>query len=569
MSARTDRPWRRPGRLRYLARRVRHFLRPPVTVVAAPAGLAKDRDVEVRMRDGVVLRVNVYRPPGPGPFPVILSAHPYGKDALPRPRGRRGRRWGLSPQFRIMHLSEPLTISSETGWEAPDPVHWTSLGYAVVNADSRGAGRSEGVGSLMSETEAEDFAELVEWAGTQPWSNGRVGLLGVSYLALSQYRVAARRPPHLAAIVPWEGFTDVYRDFMTPGGVPERGFSVVWAAMTRRRMRTTTDLATGRALHPLRDDWWTAMVPDLARIEVPMLVCASFSDHRLHSQGSWRAVLEAGSAERLVYTHRGGKWAAFYGAEGLAAQEAFLGRHLLGSGEAPPAPVRLEVRERGDEVAEVRAAQEWPIAGTSWTRLLLADEGRLSIGAEVSGGADAGQNAIARLRLRGPALAFSHVFEEDADVIGPMSLGLRIALERGGDAHLFAAVEKWRGGRVVPFEGSYGYGRDHVTDGMLRLALHGSTRGADATDTAAVETRAFDRLEPLAPRAAVDARIELGASATRFRAGDELRLTIGGRWLAPVNPFWGGFPARYEPSPRGEAVIALGGASALTIPIAR
>lgn len=544
MSERTDRPWRRPGRLRYARARVRDALRPPVTVVAAPADLVKQVDVEIPMRDGVLLRANVYRPPGPGPFPVIMCAHPYGKDALPR-RTRRGR-WRLNPQYRVMHVAEPLTISSETGWEAPDPVHWTRLGYAVVNVDSRGAGRSDGVGELLSEGEAEDYAELIEWAGTRPWSTGRVGLLGVSYLALTQYRVAARRPRHLAAIVPWEGFTDAYRDFMTPGGVPERGFSVIWAALTRRQMRTSSDLGAGRAEHPLRDAWWRAMVPDLSRIEVPMLVCASFSDHRLHSQGSWRAFADVGSAERCVYTHRGGKWSAFYGADGLAAQEAFLARHLQGSGEPAPPAVRLEIRERGDAVAEVRHEAEWPLARTDWTVLELGDDGLLAPGPTTG--------AQARLRLRGSAIAFSHAFDEDVDLIGPMRLRLRIALERGGDAHLFAAVEKWRSGRVVPFEGSYGYGRDHVADGMRRLAVRGV---------------GLDRVEPLAPGVPLDVDIELGASATRFRAGDELRLTIAGRWLAPVGPLWGGFPARYAPSPRGRATVLLGGASRLTVPVVR
>ena len=195
------------------------------------------------MRDGVTLRVNVYRPPGDGPFPVILSAHPYGKDVLPR-RTRRG--WRLSFQFRIMNQPEPYQISSETGWEAPDPVTWVARGYVVINADARGAGTSDGVGSLLSDDEARDVYDLIEWAGTQPWSNGRVGMLGVSYLAISQYKAAALRPPHLAAICPWEGFTDAYRDFMTPGGIPERGFSVIWTAITRRNARLSVDLGAQR-----------------------------------------------------------------------------------------------------------------------------------------------------------------------------------------------------------------------------------------------------------------------------------------------------------------------------------
>ncbi|NTY58087.1 CocE/NonD family hydrolase [Mycolicibacterium sphagni] len=542
MATRYDRPWRRPGAAAYARKRIRAFLHPPVTVVPAPTDLIKDHDVAVRMRDGVALRVNVYRPPGDGPFPVILSAHPYGKDKLPE-RTRRG--WRLTFQFRIMNQPEPYQISSETGWEAPDPVAWVARGYVVINADARGAGSSDGVGSLLSDDEARDVYDLIEWAGTQEWSNGRVGMLGVSYLAISQYKAAALRPPHLAAICPWEGFTDAYRDFMTPGGIPERGFSVIWTAITRRNARLSVNLGAQRRQHPLRDAWWQSIAPDLARIEVPILACASFSDHNLHSQGSWRLVEQAGSAERSAYSHRGGKWAVFYGDEAQRAQTAFFDRHLRGVDVPAPPRVRLEVRESRGAVVAVRDEQEWPLARTRWTALHLGDDGAL-------GELESTATGTAEFRLRNQAVAFAHRFDGDVELTGPMSLRLRISLDGADDANLFVGVEKWSGGHYVPFEGSYGYGRDRIADGRLRLALRDS----------------LDTLRSLRPGEIVDADIELSASSTLFRAGDELRLIIAGRYLEPFNPLFGHLPARYLPSRRGRAVVYWGpGASALTIPV--
>jgi uncharacterized protein len=554
MATRYDKPWRRPGAAAYARRRIRSLLRPPVTVIPAPADLIKDHDVAVRMRDGVTLRVNVYRPAGDGPFPVIMSVHPYRKDALPR-RTRRG--WRLNVQFRIMNQPEPFCISSETGWEAPDPVAWVARGYVVINADARGAGTSEGTGSLFSDEEARDVYDLVEWAGTQPWSTGRVGMMGVSYLAMSQYRAAALQPPHLAAICPWEGFTDAYRDFMTPGGIPERGFSLIWQTMTRRLARLSTDLGAARRQHPLRDAWWASITPDLARIEVPILACASFSDHNLHSQGSWRLVERAASAQLAAYTHRGGKWAAFYSDEAQSAQAAFFDRHLRGL-DVPPLPrVRLEVRERRDAVVDVRAENEWPLARTRWTALHLGDDGALSA-------AEPTAHGTATFRLRRQAVAFSHRFDRDTELTGPMSLRLRISLDGVDDANMFVGVEKWSGGQYVPFEGSYGYGRDRIADGRLRLAL----RELDASATAYEPEQALDVLRPLDAGETVDAEIALSASSTLFRAGDELRLVLGGRYLEPLNPLFGHFPARYAPSRRGRAVVHWGpGASALTIPV--
>ena len=134
-----------------------------------PADVTKDEDVEVRMRDGVVLRLNLFRPAGEGPFPVILSAHPYGKDEVPK---KKGGGWSLNKQFRIMNQPEPLRISDQTSWEAPDPVWWAQQGYAVINLDTRGGGHSDGRGDLLSDQEADDIcpghrlgrrAALVEW----------------------------------------------------------------------------------------------------------------------------------------------------------------------------------------------------------------------------------------------------------------------------------------------------------------------------------------------------------------------------------------------------------------------
>ena len=144
---RPDKPWRRPGAVRYALRRVPGLLRPPVDVYEPePGSLTMLRDLPVTVRDGTTLRVNVVLPAGQGPFPVLLSAHPYGKDNLPR-RGRTGYR--VSVQYRMLRQPDRVRFSSLTGWEAPDPAWWAAQGYAVVNCDLRGAGTSEGTADLV------------------------------------------------------------------------------------------------------------------------------------------------------------------------------------------------------------------------------------------------------------------------------------------------------------------------------------------------------------------------------------------------------------------------------------
>ena len=178
-------------------------------------GMRIDWDVPVAMEDGTVLRADVYRPVAEGRYPVILSSGPYGK-------------WLLfedlyGDQWRRMCDEHPDIPTGSTNryqnWEVVDPEKWVPDGYAVVRVDSRGAGRSPGLLDLWSLREAQDFYHCIEWAAQQPWSNGKVGLNGISYYAMNQWQTAALQPPHLAAICVWEGAADYYRDLSHHGGI--------------------------------------------------------------------------------------------------------------------------------------------------------------------------------------------------------------------------------------------------------------------------------------------------------------------------------------------------------------
>ncbi len=441
--------------------RVFRIALPRVTITAPAPGIRVERDVPVPMGDGVRLRANVFRPDATGRFPVILSAHPYGKDELPRrtPLGY------LPPKrYRFIRQPAPVTFSAYTTWEAPDPSYWVPRGYVVINLDLRGFGTSEGVGALLTHREASDVAEAIEWAAAQPWSTGKVGLNGVSYLAITQWSAAALRPPHLAAICPWEGFSDVYQDVAYPGGVREDGFMPFWGSMTEAAGRTQNPLREGQLAHPSWDSFWADRVPNLERIEVPALICGSFSDQGLHTRGAFEAFRRIGSQHRYLYTHRGGKWSTYYSPEALETQLRFFDCFLRGvqTGAADAAPVRLEVRSARDDVHSVRHESAWPLPGTRWTPLYLGP-GAL---------AERPLDSTAEEMFVAPAggVQFSMVLQEDLELAGPMKLKLHVALEGATDAHLFVAVRKPDGSRHVPFEGPFGFGRDCVARGWLRIA---------------------------------------------------------------------------------------------------
>jgi predicted acyl esterase len=481
-----------------------------------------------------------------------LCAHPYGKDVLPRHTPL-----GYLPlaRYRFLRQPDPITFSALTTWEAPDPSYWVPRGYAVINLDLRGFGRSEGVGTMFSDQEAADYAEVIEWAAGQTWSTGRVGLNGVSYLAISQWKVAALRPKALAAICPWEGFTDVYRDVAYPGGVREDGFMPFWANMSEGQGHTSGSLRAEQLAHPEFDDFWAARTPELERIQVPALICASFSDQGLHSRGSFEGFRRIASPHRFLYTHRGGKWSTYYGPEALALQTRFFDCFLKGedNGMRDAAPVHLEVRSTRQKVHTAREERGWPLPGLRWTRLHLAP-------GELRDETVAAATSL-HLEVPGGSARFEFRVRDPMELSGPMKLRLYVELANATDAHLFAAICKVQGRPDgapcdVPFEGPYGFGCDVVAKGWLRIAHR---RLDEARSEPHRPFHPSDRAEPLPIGHVAPLDLEILPSATHFESGDRLDLLVQGRWFWRRDPLFGMFPSTYAASPRATVILHLGG----------
>jgi putative CocE/NonD family hydrolase len=172
-----------------------------------------ERDVAVGVRGGVTVYADVFRPVDELPAPPLIAWSPYGKHAGSQVTERY-------PDGGVA----PGQLSQYTAFESPDPLYWTARGYAVINADIPGSWHSGGDATFLSPEEVACGHDLIEWAAAQPWSNGKVGMSGVSYLTSAQWSIAATSPPHLAAINPWEGWSDTYREVARHGGIPETYF---------------------------------------------------------------------------------------------------------------------------------------------------------------------------------------------------------------------------------------------------------------------------------------------------------------------------------------------------------
>ncbi|TAK81055.1 MAG: CocE/NonD family hydrolase [Betaproteobacteria bacterium] len=477
--------------------------RPPQYRKSVDEGAIIERDVAVRMRDGVTIYVDVFRPADEKPAAPLVAWGPYGKHSPTN----------YAKQFPNAGV-DSSKLSKYTGFEAPDPIYWTSRGYAVINADPRGTWFSEGSATFLSPEEALDIYDLVEWAGTQPWSSGKVGLAGVSYLASCQYHVAALNPPHLAAINPWEGWSDFYREVARHGGIPETEFWGYLPSRWGRSKTTIEDMKRETEEHPLLDAFWRSKVADFSKITVPAYVVASWTDQGLHTRGTLEVYKGISSSDKWLEVHGRKKWAYYYEPQSVARQLAFFDRFLKGrQTEVASWPkVRLEVRRRYyDGVA--RSEREWPIARTRYTKLDLQSSQRY-----VS--TDKHSRAV-----------FDWTFAERTDLIGHAKLKLWMSSPEADDLDVFVALQKLDAqGSVVPFAYFAQFEDGPVALGWLR-ASHRELDAARSTEYQPV--LAHQRERKLAPGEEVALEIEIWPSGTRFEAGERLRLVVQGTDIYP------------------------------------
>ncbi|PYH83796.1 alpha/beta-hydrolase [Aspergillus uvarum CBS 121591] len=185
--------------------------------------------------------------------------------------------------------------------------------------------------------------------------------------------IAAQNPPHLAAFVPWEGFTDFYRDYTHHGGIPETKFLHFTQWSCRAGVNLVEDLIENNKAHPLLDDYHKSKcVQDLSKITTPTYVVADWGDHGMHTCGTLNGFVGISSEDKWLEVHGQKKWRYFFEPESVRRQEAFFQKFLKGEkSEVDNWPrVRLEVRDRAWK-GQFRPENEWPLARTQYTKKYL------------------------------------------------------------------------------------------------------------------------------------------------------------------------------------------------------
>ena len=508
-------------------------------------GMRIDWDVPITMDDGLVLRADVYRPIEDGRYPVILTYGPYAK-------GLAFQEGYSSAWERMAEQHSDVTAGSTNkyqSWEVVDPEKWVPDGYVCVRVDSRGCGRSPGYIDHFSPRESKDFYNCIEWSGTRPWSNGKVGLNGISYYAINQWHVASLKPPHLAAMCIWEGAAEWYRDMTHHGGI----LCTFWASWYDMQVMTVQyglgkrgprsrvtgepvcgpetlpekELAKNRcdfgneiAAHPFYDDYHRARSPVWSKVTVPFLSAANWGGQGLHPRGNFEGFVRAASELKWLEAHGIEHWTEFYTDYGVKLQKRFFDHFLkeLDNGWIDQPRVQLQVR-RTDGFME-RMENEWPIARTQWTRLYL-NPADLSL----SRSPVTAERSIEYDALGDGVTFMSPPLDEETEITGPSAAKLFVSTTTT-DADIFVVLRVFApDGEEVVFQGAVDP-HTPIGQGWLR-ASHRKLDPELSTECRPYHTH--DEVQALTPGEVVGLDVEIWPTSIVVQAGYRIALTVRGK----------------------------------------
>jgi uncharacterized protein len=508
-------------------------------------GMRIDWNVPITMDDGLVLRADIFRPVKDGKFPVILSYGPYAKnlafqDGYP------------SAWQRLAEKHPDVTAGSSNlyqNWEVVDPEKWVPRDYACVRVDSRGTGCSPGVIDHFSPRETKDFYDCIEWAGVQPWSNGKVGLNGISYYGINQWHVASLQPPHLTAMCIWEGAADWYRDMTHHGGI----LSTFWenwydmqvktvqygAGERGKRSRVHSELVCGPEIlsdgelaknradfgaeivsHPLVDEYHKARSPKWDKIITPLLSAANWGGQGLHPRGNFEGFVRSASRQKWLEAHGIEHWTHFYTDYGREQQLRFFDYFLHGKKDAWAKQPKVLLQVRHIDKFEPRAETEWPLKRTRWTKFYLDPASMLLTTEKPSG--------VAQLKFAamGDGLTFlTPPLAKETEITGPSALKL-YASSSTSDADFFIVLRVFTGDlKEIVFQGAIDP-HTPVAQGWLRA----SHRKLDRKLSKPYRPyHTHDEKQPLKKGEPMELDIELWPTSIVVPAGYRIGLSIRGK----------------------------------------
>ena len=496
-----------------------------------------DEVVTVAARDGTEIGVRVYRPAS-GTSPALFGASPYRFDNNILP---------ASPQFL---------------WRETGPIEfYVAQGYAFVQMDVRGSGRSGGDFVFLGRKDQEDLYDVIEWIGAQDWCTGKVGGIGQSYFCMLQWFMAAQAPPSLACIGPHDGLADAYRAGCYHGGIPCDFFPGYWWYQNRFINRFPaegpsreqgTDLSAMVAAHPTYDEFWRERnaLELLDHVTVPVYSSGVWSKHQLHTRGNIDAFTKVKGEKKLRLSAAPNAWAAAAEFSSIDFHQRvllpFYDHYLKGKETDYVKRPNVEYAVRG--AGAMRQSETWPPKGVRYTAWHLTAEQSESVTSLNDGGLTLappqGQEAttynypvpgwvagVVGFGPNGPpafdparrVLTFTTTpLEHDLEIAGPIKLVL-YASSTARDTDFFIKLCDQFPQSAEDRARLANPAFEVVTRGWLR-ASHRALDPARSTEMVPYHTHRDP--QPLTPGEVYRFEISLEPQAYRFKAGHRIRLEI-------------------------------------------
>jgi putative CocE/NonD family hydrolase len=507
--------------------------------------IAQTNNVAVSMRDGVDLMADLYLPDGAGRVPALLAFSPY-------PR-------------QIQNTRLPLGFV-----EAGSSDFFVPRGYAHVIANARSTGGSGGTWALLDHTERDDLYDLIEWIAAQPWCDGNVGMVGISYFAMAQIAAAVARPPSLKAIFPLGTNESVYdvawhhglcaSSFLSPWiasvgglGVKEdkvwRGkvLELVTRAVSTKRVHERLAHVNGEAItlilkdvirtkvpdepfarlwqetaveHPTHDDFWADRdcLAALAGVDIPVYLGCDWDNVIMHLPGtftSWKGLAHNPNVRMSLLPDGGLNWPwESMHSEVLAWFDHWLKGSDTGIMEGPP------IRYYLPEADQWRTSAQWPPQESTLVEYALRADGVLDPDEGEAGSReylyltpDSGRPSRANPSQLPDTLSWDTPVATDVlDIAGAIELRLDAtitALDCAWIAVLYAVAPD---GEHKP-----------ITGGWLRGMLRKVNDDVSTPGAPVVECR---EPEAITPGQLTTYRIPVVPMARRIRPGHQLRLVL-------------------------------------------
>ncbi|KAM0211166.1 hypothetical protein ACHAQI_005464 [Fusarium lateritium] len=504
-----------------------------------------EHDVAFKMRDGITLYADVYRPPNTNEHvPAIICWSPFGKKFN-----------GLMSLDLMVPWNlgiPPNTLSGTEKFEAPDPADWVPRGYAIVNVDSRGSGDSEGTMVIMGTQEAEDGYDAIESTAKLSWCNGSVGLAGNSHLAIVQWFIAAFQPPSLKAIAPWEGCGDLYREQFARGGI--YAGDLFDKLIIKYMLQGHKGIESFREMfkqHPLANEWWNDKRPDMKKINVPTYITGTWTN-TMHGMGAIRGWLEVDTPHKWLRFHPWQEWYDLWGNEQANVElldffDYFLKGKDNGWNNTPK--VRMAVLRFGKKEPqsyENIPEEDFPIPRTDYKKLYFTRGGELSLD-KPTDSASVSYNSETNDQV-----GFTYRFDKTTRLVGLPKAVVYMSCPDHDDMDVYVTLEKldadgkvmfnlnipWKGIPKSSFEEMDPKEKTEVViyRGPMGV-LRASHREIDESKSMHPHWpfHPHEKLEKVKPGDIVRLDIGIWAMGIEYEAGESIRAVVSGRNIGVSN----------------------------------